>query len=196
MNIDPNPYKQFAKWYKRAQASSIDKPNGMSLSTVNAEGRVSSRIVLLSRFSEEEGFVFHTNYLSRKGHDLKANPYAALLFWWDEIGYQIRIEGNVEQTSAEKSDKYFLKRPRGSQLGAWASEQSQVIESRNLLETRLAKFTQEFENTRDVPRPPHWGGYALKPVMLEFWLNRKDRMHDRVVYQRQESGWSNLLLAP
>ncbi len=192
---ESDPIKLFSKWYEEAKSTSIDKPNAMSLSTADSESRVSSRLVLLSRHNAEEGFVFHTNYLSRKCQDIESNSKVALLFWWDELGYQIRIEGQIQKTDSKASDEYFSNRPRGSQLGAWASEQSQEIESRQVLEERMKQFTAKYDGA-DVPRPPHWGGYAVLPDTMEFWLNCDDRLHDRVRYDLVQGQWQSVLLAP
>lgn len=189
-----NPIDQFADWFEQARHAGIDKPNAMVLSTSTADGKPSSRVVLLSSFSEN-GFVFHTNYLSHKGGDIKHNPYVSLLFWWDELGYQVRINGRAEKTGAEKSDAYFAGRPRGSQLGAWASEQSQVIESRKVLDRRLDDFAERFDGI-EVSRPPHWGGYIVVPESIEFWINRDDRLHDRFLFTRDGEGWGWQRLAP
>jgi len=189
-----NPFRQFAAWYEMAGHSSIDKPNAMVLSTTDNAGGVSSRVVLLSSFNEE-GFVFHSNYLSEKGREIDSNPRVALLFWWDELGYQVRIAGAVDKTSPAESDEYFAGRPRGSQIGAWASEQSQVIPGRTALEARVAEFKAKYK-AGDVPRPPHWGGYRVKPDRFEFWVNRDNRLHDRFHYELSGGSWSWVRLAP
>jgi len=189
-----DPIKQFAVWFEMARNSSIDKPNAMVLSTSDGNDGVSSRMVLLSSFSDG-GFVFHTNYLSRKGREIDDNNRVALLFWWDELGYQIRIAGEAEKTSESDSDDYFAGRLRGSQIVAWASEQSQVIGGRSLLEQRVIEFTDKFRGG-DVPRPPHWGGYCVKPYSFEFWINREDRLHDRFRYEKAGQEWSWSRLAP
>jgi len=189
-----NPIDQFADWFEQARHAGIDKPNAMVLSTSTADGKPSSRVVLLSSYSEN-GFVFHTNYLSQKGEELEQNNHVSLLFWWDELGYQVRINGRAAKTAPEKSDAYFAGRPRGSQVGAWASEQSRVIESRDVLDRRVANFTEKFEGVA-VSRPPHWGGYIVVPESIEFWINRDDRLHDRFLFTREGEGWRWQRLAP
>lgn len=192
---ESDPIAQFARWFDEASRAGIDKPNAMTLSTVGADGRPASRVVLLSSF-DERGFVFHGNYESRKGGDIAHAPWVALLFWWDPPGYQVRIEGRAEKTRPEESDAYFAQRPRGSQLGAWASDQSRAIESRAALEARLAETERRYAGG-PVPRPPHWGGYRVFPLAIEFWENREDRLHDRVRYERTEQGgWRAVRLAP
>lgn len=168
----------------------------MTLATVGADGRPSARIVLVKGV-DERGFVFFTNYESRKGRDLAAHPYAALLFYWIELERQVRIEGRVEKTSAEESDRYFASRPVGSRIGAWASEQSAVIDSRATLEAREKAFSERYGD--DPPRPPHWGGYRVVPDTLEFWQGRPSRLHDRLVYTRDAAaphGWTISRLSP
>lgn len=190
-----DPIKQFADWFKRAAQCGIDKPHAMTLSTVAADGRPSARMVLLSSF-DEHGFVFHTNYESRKAVDIGVNSWVALVLWWDPLGYQVRIEGRAEKTGEAESDAYFAKRPRGSQLGAWASDQSRNIESRALLERRLRELDRAYAD-RPVPRPPHWGGYRVTPYVIEFWENRENRLHDRLRFDRDVSGaWRRTRLAP
>lgn len=189
-----NPFKQFAAWYEMAGNSSIDKPHAMVLSTSDGAGEVSSRMVLLSSFNQE-GFVFHTNYLSRKGREIESSPRVALLFWWDELGYQVRIAGTVEKTDPVESDEYFAGRPRGSQIGAWASEQSQVIPGRTVLDERVAEFREKFKSV-EVPRPSSWGGYRVKPDQFEFWVNRDNRLHDRFSYKLSNGAWEWVRLAP
>lgn len=195
MEFLSDPIQQFSSWYEQVKQAAIDKPNAMSLATVDNRGRPYIRIVLLSSF-DDRGLVFHTNYNSRKGQDIAANPQVAVSFWWDDPGYQVHINGVAEKTSDTDSDAYFASRPRGSQLGAWASEQSHVIENRATLEKRLKQFEEKYRNT-EVPRPPHWGGYRIKPDTMEFWINGADRLHDRFLYTRNESGnWSMARLAP
>jgi pyridoxamine 5'-phosphate oxidase len=189
-----NPIDQFAEWFDQAKNAAIDKPNAMILSTSGAGGVPASRVVLLSSFSAQ-GFVFHTNYRSDKGDEIAQNNRVSLLFWWDSLGYQVRINGVAEKTSPEKSDAYFSGRPRGSQLGAWASEQSRVIASRDVLDKRLDEFTEQFESG-EVPRPPHWGGYIVRPEIIEFWVNRENRLHDRFRFSRKGKEWHWQRLAP
>ncbi len=191
----PNPLDLFRLWYDKAFAAGLPKANAMALATVGAGGHPSCRIVLLSSF-DERGFVFHTNYESRKGEELGVNPWAALTFWWEPLGYQVRVEGRIEKTTSMESDVYFAGRPRGSQIGAWASDQSRVIAGRHALEARVAEIEREYEG-RDVPRPPHWGGYRVIPHAFEFWEDRHKRLHDRVRYEQTgQGGWSTSRLAP
>lgn len=194
MAID-DPIALFGTWYAQARAAGIAKPNAMALATAGGDGRPTLRMVLLSSH-DARGFVFHTNYRSRKGEDLEASASASLLFWWDPLGFQVRIDGTVERTSAAESDAYFAARPRGAQLGAWASEQSQVIESRAALEARVAALTTKYAG-HPVPRPPHWGGYRVTPEVMEFWRDRADRLHERARYRHIAPGvWRAELLAP
>jgi pyridoxamine 5'-phosphate oxidase len=193
--MNANPIAQFAEWFSRASSCGIDKPHAMTLATVGADGRASARMVLLSSF-DERGFVFHTNYESEKARAIAGNPQVALVLWWDPLGYQVRIEGRAEKTSAAESDAYFAGRPRGSQLGAWASHQSEVIESRVVLEQRLHELEREHQG-RPVPRPPHWGGYRVTPYAIEFWENRENRLHERLRFERVDNGvWRRQRLAP
>lgn len=192
--VDHDPLVLFGSWYQQARAAGIAKPNAMALATT-ANDRPTLRMVLLSSY-DARGFVFHTNYLSRKGEDLAQVAMASLLFWWDPLGYQVRIDGAVERTTAEESDAYFASRPRGSQLGAWASEQTRVIPSRAVLEARVQDVTAKYQG-QPVPRPPHWGGYRVIPAVMEFWRDRADRLHERVRYERLPAGaWRAELLAP
>ncbi len=189
-----NPFNFFTDWYAKARESSIDKPNAMVLSTLASDNMPTSRVVLLSSF-DSDGFIFHTNYGSQKADQLKLNASASLLFWWDELGYQIRIQGQVRKTSALESDEYFAGRPRGSQIGAWASRQSVPVSDREKLEQEVTKYTRKFEGG-DVVRPEFWGGYQLKPNFFEFWINRESRLHDRIEFQLKNNEWHKALLAP
>lgn len=182
---DPNPIKQFAKWYNEAIADGIAEADAMTLATATKDGRPSARIVLLKSF-DDHGFVFFTNYDSRKGSDLAENPRACLVAYWLPVKRQVRIEGTVEQISEEESEDYFQTRPLGSKLGAWASNQSDVVESRDVLEQRYAELSERYGE--DVPRPPHWGGYRIQPDEIEFWQGRDNRLHDRLRYRLQEDG--------
>ncbi len=182
---DKNPILLFGKWFREATESDIPDPTVMSLATAGRDGSPSVRIVLLKEF-DERGFAFYTNYRSRKALQLEENPRAAMVIHWSPLGRQVRIEGRVEKITAEESDRYFSSRPRGSQLGAWASNQSSVIPTRPRLEKGLAERENEFRN-REVPRPPHWGGYRLIPDRIEFWVDREDRLHDRIEFQRSAS---------
>jgi len=191
----PNPFEQFTLWFDQALAAKLPEPNAMTLATATPDGKPSARMVLLKGY-DERGFVFYTNYQSRKGQQLLANPWGAIAFWWTQLERQVRIEGQIEQVSAEESDAYFYSRPQDSQLGAWASEQSQVIDSHEVLEQRLQQLKKEYEN-KTIPRPPHWGGFRLIPVAMEFWQGRPSRLHDRLLYQRTEKGsWMIQRLSP
>ncbi len=196
MNTDiaVDPITLFRDWFEKASNSNIDKPNAMTLATVDKDGAPCARVVLLSSF-DEQGFVFHTNYNSRKGLEIEQDPRVTLLFWWDEPGLQVSIEGRAEKTRPEESDAYFSKRPRGSQLGAWASDQSAVIDSRETLDQRVQEFTLKYQG-KPIPRPPHWGGYRVVPQKIEFWENQKNRLHDRILFSRLDSQWIRQLLAP
>ncbi len=186
-NIDANPIRQFQTWYDEVRANGVSEQDAtsMALATATRDGQPSARIVLLKSF-DDCGFVFFTNYLSRKANELDENPQACLLFYWSSFWRQVRIEGTVEKVSAAESEKYFQNRPLGSKLGAWASNQSLVINGRESLEARFAEFQERFGE--DVPRPPHWGGYRLKPNSIEFWQGRDNRLHDRMRYRLQEDG--------
>ena len=189
-----NPFEQFEIWFAEALESQIFEPNAMTLATANREGMPSARVVLLRGF-DEKGFTFFTNYDSRKGLDLAENPQASLLFYWAEIERQVRLEGLISKVGEEISDSYFATRPRESQIGAWVSPQSQTIENREVLERRFLELTAEWEG-REIPRPPNWGGYILKPQAFEFWQGRAGRLHDRLFYTKREAGWKIERLAP
>jgi pyridoxamine 5'-phosphate oxidase len=192
---DPNPFNQFQTWFDQALSADLPEPNAMTLATATASGKPSARIVLLKGF-DEEGFLFYTNYNSEKGQQLAANPWGALVFWWAELERQVRIEGRVEKVSTEESEAYFASRPFDSQLGAWASQQSEVISSRAVLEEKLAELEQKYEK-QVVPKPPHWGGYRLSPTEFEFWQGRPSRLHDRLRYrQGSDDTWLRERLAP
>src|SRR5438552_7325034 len=194
-DLDPNPIRQFANWFTAAIEAGIRDVNAMSLATAGADARPSVRIVLLKSF-DQDGLIFFTNYESAKGKQLKANPYAALGFYWIELDRQIRISGKVEKTSREGSQAYFHSRPVGSQLSAWASRQSEVLDGRRVLDARMAEMTERFGDKR-IPLPPHWGGYRLKPEGLEFRQGRPNHLHDTIPYTRQASGnWLIERLAP
>lgn len=193
--IADSPYAQFADWWQQAIESEIDEVNAMTLATASLEGVPAARIVLLKEY-DENGFVFYTNYDSAKGQELAENPRASLLFFWKELERQVRITGMVEKVSGAESDAYFLSRPTGSQIGAWASPQSHVIESRSWLEQQVKVLEEKFSN-KTVARPPQWGGYRVKPVIIEFWQGRSSRLHDRLQYTLQEDGtWKIERLAP
>jgi pyridoxamine 5'-phosphate oxidase len=184
-DVDSNPIKQFAQWFDEANAAGVPETDAMTLATAAKTGAPSARIVLLKSF-DDRGFVFFTNYGSRKAQELEANPHAALVAYWLPLKRQVRIEGTVEKISAPESDEYFLSRPLGSKLGAWASNQSEIIESREILQQRYAQSSAQFGD--NVPRPPHWGGYRIQPTMIEFWQGRENRLHDRLRYSLQNDG--------
>lgn len=193
--VDRNPIDLFRRWFEAAVNSGSRLPESMTLATATRDGRPSARVVLLKKF-DDEGFVFYTNYNSSKGRQLQDNPYAALVMYWTVLDRQVRVEGVVERVSSDQSDEYFRSRPRESQIGALASPQSEVIDSREILEKRFNDF-EKFYRDRHVERPAHWGGYILKPDRIEFWQNRTGRLHDRVLYERDSSGtWSIQRLAP
>lgn len=194
-SIHPDPVLQFAMWMQQAIDGNVPEVNAMNLATASAEGKPSSRIVLLRNF-DHEGFVFFSNYNSDKGRDLKENRYAALNFFWPGLDKQIRIEGSVAKVEDWYSDDYFNSRPRESKIGAWASEQSSVIKSRSELEQKVENLTTQFKD-KDIPRPPHWGGYKLIPDMFEFWQGRPSRLHDRIRYTHSAgSSWHIERLSP
>ena len=193
-DVDPNPVRQFASWFQQAQAAELRMPEAAALATASADGAPSVRMVLVKRF-DERGFEFFSNYASRKARELAANPRAALAFYWDPLGRQARIEGAVERTSAQESAEYVRSRPRGSQISALASPQSEVIASRALLEQRVAELEQRY-GQGELPLPSGWGGYRLVPVSIELWQQRHDRLHDRVRYRRDDGGWAIERLAP
>jgi pyridoxamine 5'-phosphate oxidase len=191
-----NPIEQFQAWFQEAQAADLKEPNAMALATATPAGKPSGRIVLLKE-AGEFGFVFYTNYHSRKGRELEAIPQCALTFYWAELERQVRVEGQVERVPQEKSEAYFRGRPKGSRLGALASEQSTILPSREPLESRLAELEAIYRDTDDVPLPEHWGGYCVRPDTIEFWQGRTNRLHDRIRYQRKgENEWVIERLSP
>lgn len=191
--VAPNPFAQFGEWFDDALRCGIALPNAMTLATATKKGHPSARTVLLKGF-DTRGFVFYSNYLSRKGRDLEENPQAVLHFCWEELERQIAIEGRVERVSAAESDEYFANRPLGSRLSALISPQSEAVPSREFLEASLEEASKRWRDS--PPRPPHWGGYRLAPVSLEFWQGRKDRLHDRLCYRIAGSAWKIERLAP
>ena len=191
--VDRDPMKQFGVWMVEAIHAQVPEPTAMTLSTVDAKGRPSGRIVLLKGV-DPRGFVFFTNYQSRKGREMAANPQAALTFMWKELERQVRIEGRIEQVTPEESTTYYETRPLGARIGAWASPQSEVIDNRGWLEKRWEALSAE--HGESPKRPPHWGGYRVLPDYLEFWQGRRSRLHDRIVYKREGQAWKLARLAP
>jgi pyridoxamine 5'-phosphate oxidase len=180
-DLDPDPFEQFDRWFDDAKDAGIAMPEAMTVSTAALDGEVSARVCLLKSF-DHRGFVFFTNYCSRKGKQIHDNPRASLVFWWQSLERQVRIEGAVVKTTEEESDEYFATRPRGSQLGAWASEQSRVLAGRGALDARFEELSTTYRDVV-IPRPPHWGGYRVIPLLFEFWQGRADRLHDRFWYR-------------
>jgi pyridoxamine 5'-phosphate oxidase len=193
-DMDPDPMGQFRTWFENVIEADLHEPNAMILATATRDGRPSARTVLLKGY-DERGFVFYTNYEGRKASELEANPACALLFYWGELERQVRIEGRAVRLSGEESDAYFASRPRGSRLGAWASEQSRPVENRSILEERVKALEAEYEG-REIPRPAFWGGYRVQPDSIEFWQGRENRLHDRLVYGRVGRGWKMQRLQP
>jgi pyridoxamine 5'-phosphate oxidase len=193
-DVDPDPIVQFHEWFENAVDADLHEPNAMILATATTDGKPSARTVLLKGY-DERGFVFYTNYEGRKAKEIEANPTCALLFHWGELERQIRIEGRVGRVPDAESDAYFAGRPRGSRLGAWASQQSRSVEGRSVLEARVRALEKEYEG-REIPRPPFWGGYRVEPDTIEFWQGRENRLHDRLVYLRNEGGWKIVRLQP
>ncbi|RXF68875.1 pyridoxamine 5'-phosphate oxidase [Arcticibacter tournemirensis] len=193
--VAPDPINQFSKWFSEALASSLTEPNAMTLATATADGKPSARIMLLKGF-EEKGFVFYTNYLSRKGQEITKNPVAALVFFWQELERQVRIEGILEKIDEKESEKYFHSRPRGSQIGAHASPQSREISGREVLQKNLQQLEEKYKEGVEIPKPPHWGGYIVKPTFVEFWQGGQGRLHDRIAYRLENNNWNIIRLAP
>jgi pyridoxamine 5'-phosphate oxidase len=193
-DVDPDPLRQFESWFQDARAAGVRAPEAAALATATPDGAPSARMVLVKAF-DPDGFVFYTGTESRKGRELRANPQAALLFVWDPLGRQVRVEGAVEPLSRERSEAYFRTRPRGAQLSAWASPQSEVVEGRAWLEARVAELAAELGD-REPGLPPAWGGYRLTPVVFELWQHREDRLHDRLRYRRDGGGWTLERLGP
>lgn len=193
-SVKENPLLQFSTWFEEAVNAQILDPYAMLISTVDETGQPHTRVVYLRNISEE-GMIFYTNYNSQKGKNISASNKIALTFFWVELERQIRIEGTVKKVSEELSDKYFAARPRESQLGAWASNQSETIKNRAELEENLKHYTEKFKNS-DVPRPPHWGGYIVEPTKFEFWQGRPSRLHDRLIYAKNNNDWIISRVAP
>lgn len=194
-DLHSNPIEQFSIWYQAALEADLIHPNAFTLATSTNDGKPSSRVLLLKDF-DEKGFVFYTNSQSKKGDDLSHNPYAAISFWWGKLERQVRIEGEIKKVSSDEADEYFSSRPRGSQIGAWASNQSSVIESRDILDNRFKEYEDKYKDV-SVPRPLYWNGYRLIPNSIEFWQGRDNRLHDRIRYNLQSDGkWARERLAP
>ena len=194
-SVDKNPLEQFRKWFNDAIQYGVDEPNAMALSTSNAFGKPSSRMVLLKGF-DERGFWFFTGLSSRKSQEMNQNPHACLLFYWQEYPRQIRIEGSVNKLDADESENYFRERPRGSQIAAWTSEQSKPLSSRKDLLKKHEEFTSKFSNKEVIPCPPEWVGYLIVPDYFEFWQGRENRLHDRIVYEKSGDEWEIKRLFP
>jgi pyridoxamine 5'-phosphate oxidase len=193
-DVELDPFLQFTRWWKEAVGSDITEVNAMTLATCNRKGIPSARTVLLKDY-DKDGFVFFTNYQSRKARDIDENPHATLLFFWKELERQVRIEGRIEKVDAAESDQYFHSRPEGSRIGAWASPQSTVVGSRHEIEDKVRQIKAKF-GTEPIPRPPHWGGYRVIPVHIEFWQGRPSRLHDRILYSLEAGSWIIQRLAP
>jgi pyridoxamine 5'-phosphate oxidase len=193
-DVDKDPFRQFSLWFEQASNAGIMEPNAMSHATVSPDGQPSMRVVLLKGV-DDKGFIFFTNYESRKGKDIELNPKSSLLFFWGELERQVRIEGTIEKISQESSKAYFDSRPEGSRIGAWSSNQSEVVASRDVLEARFDENMSRFAG-KDIPMPDYWGGYRLVPTMLEFWQGRGSRMHDRIRYRLVDNTWLIDRLSP
>jgi len=194
--LPESPFVQFERWFQEAVECQLPEPNAMTLATASAKGIPSARVVLLKGV-DKTGFQFYTNYNSRKGQQLAKNPHAAVVFLWHGLQRQVRIEGKVEKLTEEASTAYFQSRPKGSQIGAWASPQSEIIDGRETLENRVEALNEKYESAEVLPKPPHWGGYCLKPHRIEFWQGRSSRLHDRIEYTLNGDGsWQRKRLAP
>jgi pyridoxamine 5'-phosphate oxidase len=194
-DVDPDPIRQFMRWFDQARAAELLEPNAMALATATPEGHPSVRMVLLKAV-DDRGFVFFTDYRSRKGRELEANPHASLAFWWDALQRQVRVEGTVSRVSVDESLSYFKSRPHGSKVGAWASMQSAVLNARDALEREVIRLMEKFPEGTEVPLPHHWGGYRIVPHAIEFWQGRVSRLHDRIRYHRDGDTWKLGRLSP
>lgn len=194
-DLKPQPCDQFTQWLEESISAGVYSPNAMALATCDKQGHPSVRIVLLKEYQQDQ-FIFFTNFGSRKSHELEENPHASLLFWWPPLHRQIRIEGSISKAAEEVSDKYFATRSKESNLGAYASQQSQVIERREHMTERYERYAEQFKDLEQVPRPNFWGGYVLHAEYYEFWAGRESRMHDRFCYKKQENNWIINRLAP
>ena len=194
-NVSEDPIVQFEKWFKEALAAEVPEPNAMNLATVNRDGRPSSRIMLLKGV-ERNKFVFFTNYQSDKGQALEQNPACALTFFWPELERQVRIEGIASRIDEKRSEEYFQSRPRASQIGAWASPQSTLLDNRDILEQRVKQMEERFKDLTVLPKPKQWGGFEVEPVLIEFWQGRPSRLHDRIRYIRTDNSWKIYRLSP
>jgi pyridoxamine 5'-phosphate oxidase len=195
-DVFSDPIKQFEKWFNEAVTSQVPEPNAMNLATVNEHGRPASRIVLLKGIEDHRFFVFYTNYQSEKGRELEKNPACALTFFWPELERQVRIEGIADRVAANQSELYFQSRPRSSQIGAWSSPQSSIIESREILEERYREMEKKFDGKDSLPKPHQWGGFKVEPLLVEFWQGRPSRLHDRIRYTKVDGTWKTYRLAP
>ena len=194
-DVDINPIKQFEKWWQQARESGIEEANAMTLATSSIDGKPSARIVLLKGI-KENGFIFFTNYNSRKGKEITNNPFVSVVFFWKELERQVRIEGQIKKASDDESNEYFVSRPRESRIGAWSSPQSQVIKNREVLEKKVAEYTTKFQS-QNIPKPENWGGYIIIPNLVEFWQGRPGRLHDRLQYTVSKvASWKIERLAP
>jgi len=194
IDLDPDPFKQFGTWFTAAVEAGVRDVNAMTLATISPDGQPTGRVVLLKGYGHD-GFVFYTNYHSEKGQHLEKNPRAGLVILWKELERQVRIDGVVQKIPREESIRYFHSRPVGSQLGAWVSHQSEVIDARRVLDARLAELTERFAG-QEIPLPPHWGGYRVRPDRFEFWQGRPNRLHDRFRYTREDKSWRLERIAP
>ena len=195
-NVESNPIQQFALWFEQAVAADLIEPNAMTLATATPDGKPTARIVLLKEF-DQRGFVFYTNYQSLKGQQAIANPHAALVFFWDRLERQVRVEGKITKVSPEESDSYFSSRPLGSQIGAWTSDQSQVIPNREFLQSKQEEIAAKYRDQEKIARPDHWGGFRVIPEVIEFWQGRPNRLHDRLAYRLQpDNSWIIERLSP